>query len=390
MRARATVVCALAGLLATLPVAAHGQSASSVAAKHAAAQRLQQTLAAQDRRVAAVQGSIDQVQARLDREQAALAAEQARVTALRERLRAARARLVRLEAALARADVALTANLVGQYEGNRPDLISVVLSAHGFADLLDTATFLHDVQERNARILGDDKRARTQVIAQATLLGNLSAEAQRRTSALLARRNSIDTLRLALLRRQAPLLAARNRTSAALAGVRAQEARLRAQLAAVQRRQTAARQQGAATPASPVTQLRGGGFTFPMPAGAASPPGTWSLDQGVDVSAPGHTPLLAVGAGTVVLHGIGGFGAWAPVLHLDDGRYVYYGHAGPGNAIAIGTHVGAGQVVGEVGAGIVGISSGPHLEIGFSDASGTPAPGTAGTMMALLHGAYGG
>ncbi len=91
-----------------------------------------------------------------------------------------------------------------------------------------------------------------------------------------------------------------------------------------------------------------------------------------------------------MLHGIGGFGAWAPVLHLDDGRYVYYGHAGPGNAVAIGTHVGAGQVIGEVGAGIVGISSGPHLEIGFSDASGTPAPGTAGTMMALLHGAYGG
>ena len=388
MRARAMVVCALVAVLAALPVVANAQSPSSVASRHAAAQRLQQTLAAQDRRVAAVQGSIDQVQTRLDREQAALVAEQARVAALQGRLRAARARLMRLERALERANVALTANLVGQYEGNRPDLISVVLSAHGFADLLDTATFLRDVQDRNTRILSADKRARTQVIAQATLLGSLESEAQRRTSSMLAARNRIDTLRLALLRRRAPLLNARNRTSAALAGVRAQEARLRAQLAAVQRRQTA--QQNASAPASPQNLLRGGGFTFPMSAGAASPPGTWSLDQGVDVSAPGHTPLLAVGSGTVVLHGIGGFGAWAPVLHLDDGRYVYYGHAGPGNAVAIGTHVGAGQVIGEVGAGIVGISSGPHLEIGFSDASGTPAPGTAGAMMALLHGAYGG
>src|SRR6185312_4788513 len=77
----------------------------------------------------------------------------------------------------------------------------------------------------------------------------------------------------------------------------------------------------------------GGGFVFPLPKGSASPPGTWSLDQGVDISAPGNTPELAVCSGTIVLHGIGGFGPWAPVLHCDgsiDGySYVYYGHAGP-------------------------------------------------------------
>jgi murein DD-endopeptidase MepM/ murein hydrolase activator NlpD len=128
-----------------------------------------------------------------------------------------------------------------------------------------------------------------------------------------------------------------------------------------------------------------------MPRGSASPPSTWSPDQGVDISAPGHTLLLAVSSGTIVGHGIGGFGNWAPILHLDDGRYVYYGHAGPGNAVGIGAHVGAGQVIGEVGAGIVGISTGPHLEIGFCDGSGTPlGPQTAPTMLALLQAAYGG
>ena len=126
-----------------------------------------------------------------------------------------------------------------------------------------------------------------------------------------------------------------------------------------------------------------------MSRGAASGPGSWSLDQGVDITAPGGTALLAVGSGTIVLHGIGGFGSWAPVLHLDSGRYVYYGHAGPGNAVPVGTHVSAGQVISEVGSGIVGISTGPHLEIGFSDASGTPAGG-AGEMLSLLQGAYGG
>ena len=138
-----------------------------------------------------------------------------------------------------------------------------------------------------------------------------------------------------------------------------------------------------------------GGFTFPLPKSAAAPPSSWSPDQGVDISAPGNTPEYAVCSGTIVLHGIGGFGPWAPVLHCDgslDGySYVYYGHAGPENQLPIGTHVGAGQVMSSIGPGIVGISTGPHLEIGFADSSGSPIGSqTAGTMLSLLQAAYGG
>src|SRR5205085_5355868 len=135
-------------------------------------------------------------------------------------------------------------------------------------------------------------------------------------------------------------------------------------------------------------------FTFPLPKDAASPPGSWSEDQGVDISAPGDTPEFAVCSGTIVLHGIGGFGPWAPVIHCDSPvggySYVYYGHAGPANQLPDGTHVSAGEVMSEVGPGIVGISTGPHIEIGFCDGSGTPiGPGSAGTMMSLLTAAYG-
>ena len=48
-------------------------------------------------------------------------------------------------------------------------------------------------------------------------------------------------------------------------------------------------------------------------------------------------------------------------------------------------------MISQVGYGIVGISTGPHLEIGFADSSGTPiGGGSASTMMSLLQSAYGG
>ncbi len=129
-------------------------------------------------------------------------------------------------------------------------------------------------------------------------------------------------------------------------------------------------------------------WTFPLPKAAAGAPGTWTPDQGIDITAPGHTPLYAVGAGTIVQRGIGGFGPDAPVLQLADGSgYVYYGHAGPAGP-PVGTRLKAGDVIGEVGAGIVGQSTGPHLEIGLSNATGTPlGTQTAAAVKSLLSGA---
>jgi murein DD-endopeptidase MepM/ murein hydrolase activator NlpD len=93
-----------------------------------------------------------------------------------------------------------------------------------------------------------------------------------------------------------------------------------------------------------------------------------SVDQGVDYSAPGGTPLYAMGSGTNIQEGIGGFGPNAPVLRITSGplagRTVYYGHSGP-DLVHVGDQVTSGQQISIVGYGIVGISSGPHLEIGF-------------------------
>ena len=107
-----------------------------------------------------------------------------------------------------------------------------------------------------------------------------------------------------------------------------------------------------------------------------------SVDQGVDYGAPGGTPLYAMGPGVIIREGMSGFGPSAPVLQITAGplagRTVYYGHSGP-DLVPVGAHVAQGQQISSVGYGIVGISSGPHLEIGFYP------PGSMGAGWAMLN-----
>lgn len=396
----AVILAALAVvLLAGLP-AAHAASSTQLQQQinsgRSSISSLSGALGAANSRVAQLGASIASLEARLARIQANLNAERAQLLRLRSQLDAARARLAQLEAFQAKAENVLSQQLVGAYESDRPDIVSVVLESHGFPDLLERLSFASRIRKQSTNVVAHVRAARRATAAQATRLGALEVRQRALTEQILGQRNALDNVRQALLAQQ---LAAGQRRSAAagqLASAQSHVAALQNQLsklAAAQAAQSAAASPSSgAAPTASVGSSRissGGGFTFPMPKGAASPPGTWTLDQGVDVAAPGGTPLLAVGSGTIVLHGIGGFGPSAPVLHLDSGQYVYYGHAGPGNMVPIGTHVSAGQVISEVGSGIVGISSGPHLELGFCDSSGTPlGGGTASRMMSLLQGSY--
>jgi murein DD-endopeptidase MepM/ murein hydrolase activator NlpD len=412
MLATLAVCVAAIGLSSSAPAAraaSVGQLKQRIAAGQGSVSSLSGTVRAASGRIGQLDASIAALASRLSRIQANIDAKNAQLDKLRVELADARTRLGQLEVAAAHAQRVLSQQLVASYETDAPNIVSVVIEATGFQDLLNRLAFMQRVRKQDVNVVGQVRAARRAVAAQATRLGNLEVRLQTLTREVVAQRNQLAQASVILQRQRSAVARFRNSKAGELAGARAEVGHLQHELSQLQAAQAAlARRQSAPSPSSTVPSSSGsapapstgapvsaGGFTFPLPRSAAAPPSEWSPDQGVDISAPGNTPEYAVCSGTIVLHGIGGFGPWAPVIHCDgslDGySYVYYGHAGPLYQLPIGTHVGAGQVMSSIGPGIVGLSSGPHLEVGFADASGSPiGDQTAGTMLSLLHAAYGG
>jgi murein DD-endopeptidase MepM/ murein hydrolase activator NlpD len=411
------VVCVVivAGALAAMLLshsraraASVGELQQQISAGQGQIQNLSGAVSAASSRLAQLNSNISSLEGQISRIQSRLDVRERELAATHKQLHAAHVRLGQLVDFEGRAERVLSAQLVSSYEGDNPDLVTVVLESTGFQNLLESVSFAERIRKQDVQIIGQVRTARRAVAAQAVRLGKLEVRDQTLADEVRAQRNELTSTKINLDNQQIAVARDRDAKSSQLSDVRGRVSNLQRQLSGLEAAQAAAAARAAAassaqgsgvassggsSSAPPPAPAGNGGFVFPLPKSAASPPGSWSPDDGVDISAPGDTPEYAVCSGTIVLHGIGGFGPWAPVLHCDgslDGYdYVYYGHAGPANQLPVGTHVSAGEVMSSVGPGIVGISTGPHLEIGFADSSGSPVgPSSAGTMLSLLQSAY--
>ena len=154
---------------------------------------------------------------------------------MQDQLIAARDHLVQLENRLQQASRALAANLVASYENNPPDLISVILNAHGFKDLLEKVNFMRRIGHQDAQIVGTTRAARAEVFQEAKRLAALEQRDRTLTDQVLAQRNQVAAIRAALLNRQIQQLGARSADSAKLHDLNGRLHKLEARAAAAGR-----------------------------------------------------------------------------------------------------------------------------------------------------------
>lgn len=332
---------------------------------------LTQTLAGYDLRLEALQGDIRITRRRLARVQDTLDEKRAELLELRDRLEIARARLEALRRRLAVARRTLAARLVEMYKADEPDLLTVVLEADGFADLLERAEFLERIAKQDREVLDRVRVLKRRAESMATELARLEQRIEVAATDLLERRDDIAATTDRLAGIQVELRGARGRRRSALAQVRGSRARAQEDLRALEAEQAevARTLRAAARPASPSPAgslpagpvHRGSGqLIWPINGPITSPFGLrWGrLHAGVDISAPEGTPIRAGDSGRVVVAGWqGGFGLYTCIQHSAAISTCYAHQSRLGTST--GASVGQGQVMGYVGN--TGNSFGAHL-----------------------------
>ena len=193
-----------------------GDLQSQIAASKSAAASLSSQIAADSALIQRTTHGLADANRRLGTLQLRLTAREEQLRSVQNQLLAARNRLVDLENQLQRATSALAANLVANYEQAQPNLVTVILEAHGFTQLVERVNFMHRIAEQNARTVAWTRATRSAVSRQASMLASLEQRDRTLTKQVLGQRNSVAALQAALYRRQISELGSRGRNSAKL------------------------------------------------------------------------------------------------------------------------------------------------------------------------------
>jgi murein DD-endopeptidase MepM/ murein hydrolase activator NlpD len=357
------LMLALTGAVAVCACAMLGGSASG--------QSLQQKLNTTQNKLSHTQAHAGVLTGRISHESSQLQRLTSQVAALRNREATVAAQLQQKQAELDTAQARLDAlklrlhdalrileqRLVAIYESSEPDLISVLLQADGFDDLLARTQYLETLQHQDNDIVSRVRELRNEMQVTVNTVRTARDE-------IATRKHELDVTEAKLKQRTDELAAARHKQHATLERVRKQQDDLEGDLSDIS--QKIAEQLGAGAGALPAGPIRAGGNGLIWPVNGPITSGYgprnigngYEFHPGVDIGVPTGTPIRAAAAGTVSIAApTGGYGNYTCIDH-GGGLSTCYGHQ-ERFLVSAGQEVAQGQIIGL--SDCTGYCFGPHV-----------------------------
>jgi septal ring factor EnvC (AmiA/AmiB activator) len=175
-------------------------------------------------------GDIAVLERRRAEVQAELAAKRAELARTQDDLIRERVRLAALRRRLAHSKRLLARRLVEIYEAGKPDALSVVLSAHGMADLLERGEFLRRINQQDRAIVRAVRDARDASRHATVRLGDLEQVQRGAATAIAAQSAAIASMQDAMAVKRAAAARARAARLEALRATRGNRAHLEHEL----------------------------------------------------------------------------------------------------------------------------------------------------------------
>ena len=307
--------------------------------------------------VAVLRGQEAAVKQRLDAKQAELDAAVDELDVAKKHLEVVRGRLQR-------ALVALRERLVAIYENGTPDMLSVIVGADGYDELIAQSEYLERIHGMDEAVVERVRQLRDQVQGTVSRLRSAKLRIESARDAIASERQALVDARSAVQQRQSKLVEARRDREAVLSKINDHEQKIEGSVAEIQAEIAA--QLGASSssplPAGPI-RYGSGQLIWPVDGPVVSGFGMrWGrMHEGIDIAVPAGTPIRAADAGTVVLMQSeaesGGYGNFTCLDH-GGGLQTCYAHQSS-FAVSAGQSVSQGDVIGY--SGCTGHCFGDHL-----------------------------
>lgn len=276
----------------------------------------------------------------------------------------AKEHLAVVKAHLKRALTALRERLVAVYETGTPDVLSVIVGANDYDDLVDRTEYLNHIRGMDEAIVTRVRDLRNQVKRTVARLRTVKDRIEAARDSIAAEEQVLASARAAVEQRQSALVSVRASRVSALKKIEATEEDLEGDVASVQAELAALLGETASSPlpAGPI-RYGSGQFIWPVDGAVVSGFGMrWGrMHEGIDIAVPAGTPIRAAASGSVVLlqseAESGGYGNFTCLDH-GGGLQTCYAHQSS-FAVGSGQSVSQGEVIGYVGC--TGHCFGDHL-----------------------------